>query len=58
MIAEYGVPFYLGGTSLLIVVNVLMDTIIQIQSHLIAHQYEGLIKKQNLKGGSRQRRRR
>jgi len=41
-------PFYLGGTSLLIMVNVMMDTIVQIQSHLIAHQYEGLLKKTNM----------
>jgi preprotein translocase subunit SecY len=50
LIAEYGVPFYLGGTSLLIVVSVTMDTVAQIQSHLIAHQYEGLIKKARLRG--------
>lgn len=50
LIAEYSVPFYLGGTSLLIVVNVTMDTVAQIHSHLIAHQYEGLIKKAKLKG--------
>ncbi len=49
LIAEYSVPFYLGGTSLLIVVNVTMDTVAQIHSHLIAHQYEGLIRKANLK---------
>lgn len=49
LISEYSVPFYLGGTSLLIVVNVLMDTIAQIQTHLFAHQYEGLIKKSRLK---------
>jgi preprotein translocase subunit SecY len=53
LIAKYSVPFYLGGTSLLIVVNVLMDTINQIQTHLFAHQYEGLIKKANLKGRRR-----
>ena len=46
----FNVPFALGGTSLLIVVSVTMDTISQIQSHLIAHQYEGLIKKARLKG--------
>lgn len=45
LIAEYSVPFYFGGTSLLIVVTVTMDTVAQIQSHLVAHQYEGLIKK-------------
>ena len=43
-------PFYFGGTSLLIVVSVTVDTISQIQSHLLAHQYEGLIKKAKLKG--------
>ena len=48
LISEFGVPFYLGGTSLLIVVNVTMDTVTQIQSHLFAHQYEGLIKKSKL----------
>ncbi len=48
LISNYSVPFYLGGTSLLIVVNVTMDTIAQIQSHLFAHQYEGLIKKSKL----------
>jgi len=50
LISQYSVPFYLGGTSLLIVVNVLMDTIAQVQTHLFAHQYEGLIKKSRLKG--------
>ena len=50
LIAKYSVPFYLGGTSLLIVVNVVMDTVAQIQTHLFAHQYEGLIKKAKLKG--------
>jgi len=44
------IPFYLGGTSLLIVVNVTMDTVTQIQSHLLAHQYGDLIKKAKLKG--------
>ncbi len=53
LIAEYAVPFYFGGTSLLIVVSVTMDTVAQIHSHLIAHQYEGLIKKSKLKGLSR-----
>ncbi|MGE5501085.1 MAG: preprotein translocase subunit SecY [Ignavibacteriales bacterium] len=43
--------FYLGGTSILIVVSVTMDTVAQIQSHLLAHQYEGLIKKSRLRGG-------
>ena len=50
LISQYAVPFYFGGTSLLIVVSVTMDTMAQIQSHLIAHQYEGLIKKSRLKG--------
>jgi preprotein translocase subunit SecY len=50
MIARAGIPFYLGGTSLLIVVNVTVDTVTQIQSHLIAHQYRDLIKKARLKG--------
>jgi preprotein translocase subunit SecY len=53
LIARAGIPFYLGGTSLLIVVNVTMDTVTQIQSHLIAHQYGDLIKKAKLKGGLR-----
>jgi preprotein translocase subunit SecY len=53
MIAYFGIPFYLGGTSLLIVVSVTIDTVAQIQSHLLAHQYEGLIKKSKLKGRSR-----
>ena len=44
------VPFYLGGTSLLIVVVVVMDTMAQIQSHLMSNQYESLMKKANLKG--------
>ena len=47
------VPFYFGGTSLLIVVSVTMDTVAQIQSHLLAHQYEGLIKKAKLRGTAR-----
>jgi preprotein translocase subunit SecY len=50
LISQYAVPFYFGGTSLLIVVSVTMDTVGQIQSHLIAHQYEGLIKKARLRG--------
>jgi preprotein translocase subunit SecY len=51
LIARAGIPFYLGGTSLLIVVNVTMDTVSQIQSHLIAHQYGDLIKRARLKSG-------
>jgi len=50
LISQYAVPFYFGGTSLLIVVTVTLDTVAQVQSHLIAHQYEGLIKKAKLKG--------
>ncbi len=50
LISRYAVPFYFGGTSLLIVVSVTMDTVGQIHSHLLAHQYEGLIKKAKLKG--------
>lgn len=49
-IAKYSVPFQLGGTGLLIVVSVVMDFVSQVQSHLFAHQYEGLIKKAQLKG--------
>ncbi|RVD55291.1 preprotein translocase subunit SecY [Mesorhizobium sp. M2D.F.Ca.ET.185.01.1.1] len=55
LISATGVPFYLGGTSLLIVVSVTLDTVAQIQGHLIAHQYEGLIKKSKLRGGKRSR---
>ncbi len=53
LISQYKVPFYFGGTSLLIVVSVTMDTVAQIQSHLLAHQYEGLIKKSKLRGARR-----
>jgi preprotein translocase subunit SecY len=55
LISYAAVPFYFGGTSLLIVVSVTMDTVAQIQSHLLAHQYEGLIKKANLRKGARRR---
>jgi len=48
--AELAIPFYFGGTSILIIVSVGMDTIQQIQSHLVAHQYEGLIEKSQLRG--------
>jgi preprotein translocase subunit SecY len=51
LIGFYKMPFYMGGTSVLIVVSVTMDTVTQIQSHLLAHQYEGLIKKSKLRGG-------
>lgn len=57
MISKYNMPFYFGGTSLLIVVSVTMDTVAQIHSHLIAHQYEGLVKKTKLRGRSGGRRR-
>jgi len=50
LISRWSVPFYFGGTSLLIVVTVTMDTVSQVQSHLLAHQYEGLIKKSKLRG--------
>ena len=53
MQTELGTSFYFGGTSLLIVVVVVMDFIAQIQAHLMSHQYESLLKKANLKGGSR-----
>ena len=55
MQTELGTSFYFGGTSLLIVVVVVMDFIAQIQAHLMSHQYESLLKKANLKGGSRGR---
>jgi preprotein translocase subunit SecY len=51
--AAYSLPFYLGGTTFLIAVSVPMDTVAQIQSHLLAHQYEGLLKKTRLKGAKR-----
>ena len=55
LVARTGVPLALGGTSLLIVVSVTLDTVAQIQGHLIAQQYEGLIKKSKLRGGKRGR---
>lgn len=58
MIAQYNIPFYLGGTSLLIVVTVTMDTVAQVHSHLIAHQYDGLMKKSKLRGSKGPRGRR
>lgn len=51
LILKFSVPFYFGGTSLLIIVVVVMDFIAQVQAHLMSHQYEGLLKKANLKGG-------
>jgi preprotein translocase subunit SecY len=53
LISRLSVPFYFGGTSLLIVVSVTMDTITQVQSHMLAHQYEGLIEKSKLRGKGR-----
>jgi preprotein translocase subunit SecY len=53
LIARYNVPFYFGGTSLMIIVSVTMDTVTQVQSHLLAHQYEGLIRKSKVKGRGR-----
>ena len=50
LISRVGIPFYFGGTSVLIVVSVTMDTIQQVQSHLLAHQYEALIEKSQLRG--------
>jgi preprotein translocase subunit SecY len=52
---QLGIPFYFGGTSLLIVVSVTMDTIQQVQSHLLAHQYESLIQKSQLRGKGKTR---
>ncbi len=51
--AQFAIPFYFGGTSVLIVVSVTMDTIQQVQSHMLAHQYEGLIEKSQLRGKRR-----
>ncbi len=53
LILKFGVPFYFGGTSLLIIVVVVMDFMSQVQAHLMSHQYEGLMKKANLKGYGR-----
>jgi preprotein translocase subunit SecY len=53
LISYANVPFYFGGTSLLIAVSVTMDTVAQVQGHLLAHQYEGLIKKAKLRGATR-----
>ncbi|MCT8974496.1 preprotein translocase subunit SecY [Microbaculum marinisediminis] len=55
LVTAWNVPFYFGGTSLLIVVSVTMDTVSQVQGHLLAHQYEGLVKKSRLRGGRRNR---
>ena len=53
LILEFNVPFYFGGTSLLIIVVVVMDFMAQVQAHLMSHQYEGLLKKANIKGSGR-----
>jgi len=53
LIVYWHVPFYFGGTSLLIIVVVVMDFMAQVQAHLMSHQYEGLMKKSNLKGAGR-----
>ena len=53
LIANYNVPFYFGGTSLMIIVSVTMDTVTQVQSHLLAHQYEGLIRKSKVRSRTR-----
>ena len=53
LISYTAVPFYFGGTSLLIVVSVTMDTVAQVQGHLLAHQYEGLVKRSKLRGRRR-----
>ena len=53
MIVTWHVPFYFGGTSLLIVVVVIMDFMAQVQAHLMSHQYESIMKKANLKGTRR-----
>ena len=50
---EFAVPFYFGGTSLLIIVVVVMDFIAQLQAHLVSHQYAGILDKANLKGMGR-----
>ncbi|KCV82742.1 preprotein translocase subunit SecY [Actibacterium atlanticum] len=55
--SQAAIPFYFGGTSVLIVVSVTMDTIQQVQSHLLAHQYEGLIEKSQLRGKSKRKKR-
>ena len=51
LILKWNVPFYFGGTSLLIIVVVSMDFMAQVQAHLMSHQYESLLKKANLTGG-------
>jgi preprotein translocase subunit SecY len=53
LISQWSVPFYFGGTSLLITVTVTIDTIAQVQSHMLSYQYDNLIKKSKLRGGRR-----
>jgi preprotein translocase subunit SecY len=53
LILSFNVPFHFGGTSLLIIVVVVMDFMAQVQAHLMSHQYEGLLKKSNLKAAGR-----
>ena len=53
LVLKYNVPFYFGGTSLMIIVVVIMDFMAQLQAHLMSHQYEGLMKKANLRGYGR-----
>jgi preprotein translocase subunit SecY len=53
LILKFNVPFYFGGTSLLIIVVVVMDFMSQVQAHLMSHQYDGIMKKANLKGHGR-----
>ena len=53
MIIQWNVPFYFGGTSLLIIVVVTMGFMAQVQARMMSHQYEGLLKKANLKGYGR-----
>ena len=53
LVSYASLPFYFGGTSLLIVVSVTMDTVAQVHGHLLAHQYEGLVKRAKLKGARR-----
>uniref|UniRef100_A0A6P4FS39 Protein translocase subunit SecY-like n=2 Tax=cellular organisms TaxID=131567 RepID=A0A6P4FS39_DRORH len=53
LISRYNVPFYFGGTSLIIIVSVTIDTVTQIQSHLVAHQYQGLIQRSRKNGSNR-----
>jgi preprotein translocase subunit SecY len=58
LIAKTNIPFYFGGTSVLIVVSVTMDTINQVQSHMLAQQYESLIEKSKMRGKNRSKARR